>query len=57
VIGIGAFAASRARAVLPEGQKVGTILHPSPANPRANRDWKGTVVTQLAELGICRARR
>jgi single-strand selective monofunctional uracil DNA glycosylase len=57
VIGIGAFAANRARAALPESQQVGVILHPSPANPRANRDWRGTVTGQLEELGICRPKR
>lgn len=55
VIGIGAFAASRAQAALPGSQRIGTILHPSPANPRANRDWAGIVTTQLRELGVCRA--
>ena len=30
----------------------GRILHPSPANPRANRDWTGIVERELAEMGI-----
>jgi single-strand selective monofunctional uracil DNA glycosylase len=53
VIGIGKFAEGRARAAL-EGRdvSVGGILHPSPANPHANRDWAGTVTKQLRDLGI-----
>jgi len=40
VIGIGRFAADRARAAL-EGLavQIGGITHPSPANPKANRGW------------------
>jgi len=57
VVGIGAFAEGRAREVLGStGVKIGRILHPSPANPRAQHDWAGTVAGELAELGICRAR-
>jgi single-strand selective monofunctional uracil DNA glycosylase len=51
VIGVGAFAAGRARAVAPE-RKIGQILHPSPACPAANRDWAGTVTRQLREMGV-----
>ena len=54
VIGVGRFAEARARAAL-EGVdvEVGTILHPSPASPAANKDWIGKVRAQLGELGIC----
>jgi single-strand selective monofunctional uracil DNA glycosylase len=53
VIGIGNFAEERAREALAERDIViGRILHPSPANPAANRDWAGKVLDQLAELGI-----
>ncbi len=53
IIGVGAFAEKRARAALPSASvKFGRILHPSPANPTANRDWSGTVARQLAALGI-----
>lgn len=42
VIGIGNFAEARLRAVLGEdGVPIHKLLHPSPANPRANRDWPG----------------
>lgn len=53
VVGIGVFAEKRAREALRgfDG-RIGTILHPSPASPRANRDWAGTVDGQLAEMGI-----
>ncbi len=53
VIGVGGFAGRRAQAAL-EGWplRVGSILHPSPANPAANRDWAGTVTRQLVELGV-----
>jgi single-strand selective monofunctional uracil DNA glycosylase len=60
VIGVGAFAAKRAEAALAESgsaTSIGTVLHPSPANPRANRDWVGEARVQLRELGICRAAR
>ncbi len=57
LIGIGAFAARRAEEALAgeagDGLRFGQILHPSPANPTANRDWAGTVRRQLADLGLC----
>ena len=53
VVGVGQFASERARQALSGLDLViGTITHPSPANPKANRGW-GTLVTQeLAGLGI-----
>jgi len=53
VVGVGRFAEASARRAL-EGieVRVAGILHPSPANPAANRDWQGQARTQLAELGI-----
>ena len=54
VIGIGAFAKGRAEQALgDDGPRIGTVLHPSPANPRANRDWSGEVTKQLRALGLC----
>jgi len=44
VVGVGRFAAERAGAP--------AVLHPSPANPGANRDWEATVEKQLGELGV-----
>ena len=56
LIGVGAFAGKRADVCANSlGVKTGKILHPSPANPLANRDWEGTVRRQLADLGVCAA--
>jgi single-strand selective monofunctional uracil DNA glycosylase len=52
LVGIGEFAARRAEDVFPQGPlKVGRILHPSPASPAANRNWKGLATHQLRQLG------
>jgi single-strand selective monofunctional uracil DNA glycosylase len=53
VIGVGGFAEKRARAAL-EGfdVRIGTILHPSPASPIANRGWAAQVNRQFKSLGI-----
>jgi len=53
VIGIGDFATRRIAQVFPGDEiKRGGILHPSPANPAANRAWAAIVTRQLGELGI-----
>jgi len=53
VIGVGGFAASRARAALSGlNVRVEQILHPSPASPAANRNWAETVESQLAKCGL-----
>ena len=52
VIGVGKFAEARARAALPESVRVGTVLHPSPASPLANRGWADVALRQLAALGL-----
>jgi single-strand selective monofunctional uracil DNA glycosylase len=53
VIGIGAFAARRARLALADQRRlVGTILHPSPASPLANQGWAKAIEKQLEELGV-----
>jgi single-strand selective monofunctional uracil DNA glycosylase len=54
VIGVGAWATERARRALAAeglGPAVGTILHPSPASPAANRGWLPRAREQLAALG------
>jgi single-strand selective monofunctional uracil DNA glycosylase len=53
VIGVGTFAEARARAAL-DGVDVaiGRILHPSPANPAANRGWAEQATRELRELGV-----
>lgn len=53
VLGVGGFAAGRARdalAGLPV--TIGQILHPSPANPRANRGWAAEVEASLRGMGL-----
>ena len=58
VVGIGAFAETRAKEALGgDGPEIARILHPSPANPRANRDWAGAVGRELTDLGLCDDRR
>jgi len=56
VIGVGGFAKKRAEIALAaaglSNVHIGTILHPSPASPAANRDWAGQVTTQLQALGV-----
>ncbi len=53
VIGIGAFAEARAIAALADSAvPVGTILHPSPQSPAANRGWAKAAEIQLNALGI-----
>jgi single-strand selective monofunctional uracil DNA glycosylase len=53
IIGVGDFAAKRAGEALDGGGLgIGRILHPSPANPLANRDWPGIAAGQLRELGL-----
>jgi single-strand selective monofunctional uracil DNA glycosylase len=52
VIGVGAFAKDRAEKALPDyAGTIGTILHPSPASPKANRGWAGIAEQELRALG------
>jgi single-strand selective monofunctional uracil DNA glycosylase len=58
VIGVGGFAEERARAALSSpGLEIANILHPSPANPQANRGWAEAVDKKLSELAIALPRR
>lgn len=53
VIGVGKFAERRAREVLADTDlDFGTILHPSPASPIANRGWAPQAERQLEAMGI-----
>ncbi len=53
VIGIGKFAADRARRALDGADPpVASILHPSPASPLANKGWAEQAEAQLAALGV-----
>ncbi|MGF1529949.1 MAG: uracil-DNA glycosylase family protein [Puniceicoccaceae bacterium] len=55
VLGVGKFALGRIETAL-EGVgarlRMGTILHPSPASPAANRGWAEAAERQLASLGV-----
>jgi single-strand selective monofunctional uracil DNA glycosylase len=53
VVGIGAFAESRAQVAL-DGVDVtvSRILHPSPASPAANRGWAERATSELRGLGV-----
>jgi single-strand selective monofunctional uracil DNA glycosylase len=55
VIGIGKFAETQASAALSKEfpkLKIGTVLHPSPASPMANRGWAPQAEAQLRALNI-----
>lgn len=56
VVGVGRYAYRKAKMVLKcEGMKdvtVVEIMHPSPANPKANRDWRGIVLKQLNDFDL-----
>ena len=53
VIGVGKFAENRALAAIGDTDiSIGTILHPSPASPAANRGWQQQAEKQLFSQGI-----
>ncbi len=53
VLGVGNFARTRAEIALEGlGIAVGSITHPSPANPKANRGWESVAEKELSDLGI-----
>ena len=55
VIGVGSFAEGQIREVVESrglDVKVGSVLHPSPANPAANRGWSEQAEAQLRKLGV-----
>jgi single-strand selective monofunctional uracil DNA glycosylase len=53
VVGVGAFARNRAKAALANYSGIiGTVLHPSPASPKANTGWARIVEQELVELGV-----
>ena len=54
LVGIGAFAKKRGELVAAgTSVRIGQILHPSPANPKANRhDWTQTATKELVALGV-----
>ena len=52
LVGIGGFAEQRLQRFAAPHRVVGRILHPSPANPAANRDFAGQAVRCLQRLGV-----
>jgi single-strand selective monofunctional uracil DNA glycosylase len=54
VVGVGAFAEKRLHEAL--GTRAGLtfsgILHPSPASPKANKNWAATIEAQLRQAGV-----
>ena len=53
VVGVGAFAESRAKVALGGMEvRIGKVLHPSPASPAANRGWAAIATRQLQDQGI-----
>lgn len=53
VVGVGAWATKRASAALGnDGPDIGTVLHPSPASPKANRGWARQAESDLRDLGV-----
>lgn len=54
LVGIGVFAKKRGKLMAEAmGVRVGQILHPSPASPKANRhDWGQMVTQELVTLGV-----
>lgn len=56
IVGVGKYACGRARSALQEHGvgyvHVMDIMHPSPANPQANKAWREIVLKQLSDLGL-----
>ncbi|MFT7521668.1 MAG: single-strand selective monofunctional uracil DNA glycosylase [Kiritimatiellia bacterium] len=53
VVGVGKFAEKKAKQVLGDRDLIiGSVLHPSPASPKANRGWAEAAVLDFQALGI-----
>ena len=56
LVGVGAYATKKleeAASMIPSANfKIGTILHPSPASPVANKNWPARPIEQLQEMGL-----
>jgi single-strand selective monofunctional uracil DNA glycosylase len=52
VVGVGRVAEQRAAVAVGDSLAIGCIMHPSPANPGASRNWPGLVDAQLRALGF-----
>jgi single-strand selective monofunctional uracil DNA glycosylase len=51
-VGVGGFARKCLERLAIPHLKIGTLLHPSPASPIANRDWPERPRNQLADMGL-----
>lgn len=51
-VGVGGWATKCLQNLKIDGLEIGTLLHPSPASPIANREWPQRPAKQLKELGI-----
>ena len=52
VIGVGRFAETVAKRALGSVVRFGTVLHPSPASPIANRGWAEQAHRQLVDMKV-----
>ena len=53
VVGVGKFAGKKAEKVVGDlGVSIGSVPHPSPASPLANKGWAPLMTQGLADLGI-----
>lgn len=52
LVGVGRFAARRLKQIAGKERQVISILHPSPASPRANTGWAEIAEQQLVESGV-----
>lgn len=53
VVGVGNFAEERARIALSDLDVIiGSVTHPSPANPKSNKGWGRLMTQTLTDLGI-----
>ena len=50
LVGVGKYAGEKLARLAPPGRHVGTIVHPSPANPQANRGWDALVDAALVSF-------
>lgn len=48
----GKYAGEKVKQCAPSGVEIGDIMHPSPANPKANKDWDKIIEAQLRGLGV-----
>ena len=52
LVGIGAYAEARLRAVAGDHADIRRLLHPSPASPLANKGWDAAADAFAADVGL-----